>query len=188
VAEHTLGSDAPHYAWDNWLAPKLTIDPGDVVTVHARDAGDGYITTETTLEDLDRPREFKGHALTGPIAVRGAEPGDTLMIDVLALQPGTFGYTSLMPGRGLLPDDFSNRYLQKWDLTHDPAPFRPGIAIPLEPFFGVMGTALAEPGEHSTLPPRANGGNADVKQLTAGSTVAPNWVISALLPDAIFVA
>ncbi len=181
MAEHTLGSDAPHYAWDNTLAPRLTVDPGDVVTVHSRDAGDGYITPETTLEDLDRPREFKGHALTGPIAVRGAEPGDTLVIDVLALKPGTFGYTSFMPGRGLLPDDVGSRYLQKWDLTRDPAPFRPGIAIPLEPFLGVMGTALAEPGEHSTLPPRANGGNADVKHLTAGSTVyLPVFVEGAL--------
>jgi acetamidase/formamidase len=171
VAEHTLGSDAPHYSWDNSLAPKLTIDPGDTVTIHSRDAGDGWMTPATTMEDMEQPREFKGHALTGPIAIRGAEPGDTLAIDVLALKPGDFGYTSFMPGRGLLPDDFTGRYLQKWDLTRDPTPFRPGIAIPLEPFLGVMGTALDEAGEHSTGPPRRNGGNADVKQLVAGSTV-----------------
>lgn len=181
MAKHTLGSDDPHYSWDNSLAPKLTIAPGDTVTIHSRDAGDGWITPETTMEDLQRPREFKGHALTGPIAIEGAEPGDTLVIDVLALQPGPFGYTSFMPGRGLLPDDFSGRYLQKWDLTRDPTPFRPGIAIPLEPFLGVMGTALAEAGSHSTSPPRANGGNADVKQLVVGSTVyLPVFVEGAL--------
>ncbi|MCA9848857.1 MAG: acetamidase/formamidase family protein, partial [Dehalococcoidia bacterium] len=94
MAEHTLGSEDPHYSWDNSLAPKLTIDPGDTVTIHSRDAGDGWITPDTTLDDLKKPREFKGHALTGPIAIRGAEPGDTLAIDVLALQPGPFGYTS----------------------------------------------------------------------------------------------
>ncbi|MDA0270274.1 MAG: acetamidase/formamidase family protein [Chloroflexi bacterium] len=181
MAHHELGSGIRHYAWDNALKPLLTIDPGDTVRVHSMDAGDGFIQPDTRLEDLGK-RVFKGHALTGPIAVRGAEPGDTLQIDVVALQPGPFGYTSFGPGRGLLPDDFDGPFLQKWDLTQDPTPFRPGIAIPQEPFLGVMGVALAEPGQHNTSPPRRNGGNADVKQLTAGSTV----YLPVLVPGALF--
>jgi acetamidase/formamidase len=170
MAEHHLGSDAPHYSWDNSLAPKLTIESGDTVTIHSRDAGDGFISWDTEVEDLGQ-REFKGHALTGPIAIRGAEPGDTLQIEVVSLQPGDLGYTTFAPGRGLLPEDFEGAFLQKWDLTKDPTPFRPGIAIPLEPFLGVMGTARAEDGSFSTGPPTANGGNMDVKQLVEGSTL-----------------
>jgi acetamidase/formamidase len=181
MAEHTLGSEVRHYSWDNSLAPLLTIEPGDTVSIHSMDSGDGFIQPETEISDM-KNRVFKGHALTGPIAIRGARPGDTLQIDVVSLQPGPFGYTTFSPGRGLLPDDFDAPFLQKWDLTQDPTPFRPGIAIPLEPFLGVMGTALAEPGQHSTSPPRRNGGNADVKQLVAGSTV----YLPVLVDDALF--
>jgi acetamidase/formamidase len=70
---------------------------------------------------------------------------------------------------GLLPDDFDQPYYHIWDLSTDPAPFVAGIRVPLEPFLGVMGVAPEEPGSHSTIPPRRNGGNIDTKQLTAGS-------------------
>ena len=55
------------------------------------------------------------------------------------------------------------------------------VAVPIEAFPGVMGTALPEPGGHSTMPPRKNGGNMDIKQLTAGTTLSlPVWVEGAL--------
>ncbi|TMF66767.1 MAG: formamidase, partial [Chloroflexi bacterium] len=62
-------------------------------------------------------------------------------------------------------------YLKLWKLSGQVADFRPGVQIPLAPFLGVMGVALAEPGAHVTAPPRSNGGNMDIKQLTAGSTL-----------------
>jgi len=118
-----------------------------------------------------KPRAVKGHPLTGPIAVRGARPGDALRIEILELVPGDLGYTAFNPGRGLLPDDFPEPYLKMWELDGISAELRPGVRIPLEPFLGVMGVALAEPGEHSTIPPRKSGGNMDIKQLTAGTTL-----------------
>ncbi len=118
-----------------------------------------------------KPRAVKGHPLTGPILVRGAKPGDALQIDILELVPGDLGYTAFNPGRGLLPDDFPEPYLKMWELDGVSAELRAGVRVPLEPFLGVMGVALAEPGEHSTIPPRKSGGNMDIKQLTVGTTL-----------------
>jgi acetamidase/formamidase len=167
---HTLGCDVVHYTWDNATPPKLTIDPGDTVVMTCRDSSDGYFRRGMTSADM-RPRAVKGHPLTGPIAVRGAKPGDALRIDIVDLVPGDLGYTAFNPGRGLLADDFPEPYLKMWELDGISAELRPGIRIPLEPFLGVMGVALAAPGEHSTIPPRKSGGNMDIKQLTAGTTL-----------------
>jgi acetamidase/formamidase len=169
---YTLTRERVHHAWDNSIPPLLTIDSGDTVVFATRDASDGQITPQTSVDDLRTPRPFRGHPLTGPVYVRDAAPGDTLEVEILAVQPGPFGWTRFSPGRGLLPDDFDEPFLQIWDLTRDPTPFRPGIAVPLEPFLGVMGVALAELGAHSTLPPRRNGGNVDTKQLTAGTRLS----------------
>lgn len=166
---YALSRERVHHAWDNAILPLLTINSGDSVVFETRDAADGEITPATTREDLLLPRPFRGHPLTGPVAIRGAEPGDTLEVEVLELRPGPFGWTRFSPGRGLLPDDFDAPFLHIWDLTADPAPFVRGIQVPLEPFLGVMGVALAEPGAHGTMPPRRNGGNIDTKQLTAGA-------------------
>ena len=167
---HTLDSAVVHYSWDNATPPRLTIDPGDTVVMKCRDSSDGRFRRGMTSADM-KPRPAKGHPLTGPIAIRGARPGDALQIDILELIPGDLGYTAFNPGRGLLPDDFAEPYLKMWELDGVSAELRPGVRIPLEPFLGVMGVALAEPGEHSTIPPRKSGGNMDIKQLTAGTTL-----------------
>ena len=170
MATHRLDCEVVHYAWDNATPPKLTIDSGDTVLLKCRDSSDGYFRRGMTTADM-KPRAVKGHPLTGPIAIRDARPGDVLQIDILELTPGDLGYTAFNPGRGLLAEDFPVPYLKMWELDGISAELRPGVRIPLEPFLGVMGVALAEPGEHSTIPPRAFGGNMDIKQLTAGSTL-----------------
>jgi acetamidase/formamidase len=175
-----LDCDVVHYAWDNATPPRLVIDPGDTVVMNCRDSSDGHFRRGMTSADM-RPRTVKGHPLTGPVAIRGARPGDTLQVDILELVPGDLGYTAFSPGRGLLPEDFPDPYLKMWELDGVSAELRAGVRVPLEPFLGVMGVALAEPGEHSTIPPRASGGNMDIKQLTAGTTLyLPVFVDGAL--------
>lgn len=169
TTHHRLTRDRVHYAWDNSVPPLLTIDPGETVVFETRESSDGRITRDTSIDNPPTKPRAPGHPLTGPVFVRGAQPGDTLEVEILDLRPGDWGYTAFYPGRGLLPEDFDQPFFQIWDLTRDPAPFRPGISVPLEPFLGVMGVALAEPGAHSTMPPRRNGGNIDTKQLTAGA-------------------
>ena len=167
-ASRVLGSETVHYAWDNAIPPRLEIESGETVRFSCRDAFDGaYRRDSRAVVD----RVFKGHPLTGPVAIRGARPGDVLQVDVLDLVTGDFGVTMFVPDRGLLAGEFRDPYLKVWDLHGDAAELRPGVRVPLAPFLGVMGVALAEPGEHSTIPPRAQGGNMDIKQLTTGSTL-----------------
>ncbi len=115
---------------------------------------------------------FRGHPLTGPVRVRGARPGDVLVVDVHEVVSSLgFGWTAIRPGRGLLPvEDFAHPYLQIWDVSDGKhARTGRGLAVPIEAFPGVMGVALETPGEHSTMPPRHNGGNMDIKQLASGT-------------------
>jgi acetamidase/formamidase len=179
---HTLDCDVIHQVWDNSIPPRLEIDPGDTVIFNCRDAGNGFFQWGMTAADV-MGRYSKGHPLTGPVRVRGAKPGDVLQIDILDLVPGDIGFTSFRPDRGLLAGEFDEPYLKLWDLTNKSrAIFKPGIVVPLEPFLGVMGVALDEPGEFNTAPPRKNGGNMDIKQLTVGTTLyMPVWVDGANL-------
>jgi acetamidase/formamidase len=179
---HHLDASVRHYAWDNSILPRLEIDAGDTVVFECRDSVDGLFTWDSTVDDMVKGKTLKGHPLTGPVRVRGAKPGDVLQVEILDLVPGEMGYTSFVPGRGLLPDDFPDLYLHIWDLRNGQyGELRPGVRVPFEPFLGIMGTALDEAGEHGTGPPRKNGGNVDVKQLTRGTTLyLPVWVDGAL--------
>ena len=179
---HHLSSETVHYAWDNSLPPRLEIEPGDTVVFRTRDSSDGRMKPPAGIEVFAAPRSRPGHPLTGPVRVRGAEPGDTLEVEVLALETGSWGYTSFRRGAGLLSDEFPGPYLHHWDLTVDPVRYLRGVHIPKEPFLGVMGVALEEPGEFSTMPPRRNAGNIDVRQLTVGARL----YLPVLVPGALF--
>ena len=181
---HELDASQVHYAWDNSVVPRLVIEPGDTVVFQTRDAADGFYSRASTHADVLNRGPFRGHPLTGPVQVKGAEPGDALVVEVLDIKPAAdFGWTAIRPGRGLLPEsEFSKPFLQIWDLsdgTHARMDRR--VAVPIEAFPGVMGTALDEPGAHSTMPPRKNGGNMDIKQLTRDSALyLPVWMPGAL--------
>ena len=174
MAEHHLDADEVHKEWNNALPPRLTIEPGDTVVFDTRDAADRYYSKTSTHADVIGRGPFRGHPLTGPVYVRGAAPGDTLVVEVLEVRPALdWGWTAIRPGRGLLPEsDFAKPYLNIWDLS-DGTHARMGqvVAVPIEAFPGVMGVALDEPGAHSTMPPRRSGGNMDIRQLCGGSTL-----------------
>jgi acetamidase/formamidase len=174
MAEHHLDANEIHREWNNAIPPRLTIDPGDTVVFDTRDAADRYYSKSSTHADVIGRGPFRGHPLTGPVFVRGAAPGDTLVVEVLEVRPAfDWGWTAIRPGRGLLPEaDFAKPYLNIWDLS-DGTHARMGtvVAVPIEAFPGVMGVALDEPGGHSTMPPRRSGGNMDIRQLCAGSTL-----------------
>ncbi|MFB6220525.1 MAG: acetamidase/formamidase family protein [Halolamina sp.] len=172
-----------HYAWDNAIEPALTVEPGAVVAFDCRDAFDRQLPPDGTVPDLDAV-DAPGHPLTGPVAVEGAEPGDTLRVDLLAFEHEGWGVSIVPPGErggGLLPEEFPDAHVRGWDLdgrteegervarfADDDAP---DVSIPIHPFPGNLGLAPGEDGEHDTMPPRKVGGNMDVKHLTAGSTL-----------------
>ena len=172
--DHTIShEDAVHTAWNNDLDPALTVDSGAVVEFDCHHANGDNLTGETQSADLPDV-EFVGHWLTGPVAVRGARPGDVLTVEFKAISHGDWGYTLIRRGEsegGLLPEDFPEPYLYHWDLDDNVGYFENGIEIPLDPFPGVAGVAPETDGDHSTSPPRDVGGNLDIKHLTAGSTL-----------------
>lgn len=116
-----------------------------------------------------------GHILTGPVAVKGARPGDVLQIDILdiALRQD-WGYNVIRPLSGTLPQDFDETHLTilLLDDARGIAQMPWGLKLPLKPFFGVMGVAPPPAwGRVSTIEPRAHGGNLDNKELVAGTTL-----------------
>jgi formamidase len=139
-------ADAPetgHNRWHPDLPPALEVEPGDEIVIDCRDGLDGQITPATLDADLATLDFNRGHPLTGPIAVRGAEPGDVLKVEILAIDTDTFGSTAIIPGFGLLGDLFEEPYLVTWGLHDGTATSgrMEGIRIPADPFVGVIGVA-----------------------------------------------
>ena len=172
--DHRLSHEtALHTSWDNDRDPALTVEPGETVAMACLDANGPRLTPKTQSGDLP-DSEFVGHHLTGPIRVAGAEPGDVLAVDILDVETDDWGYTVIRSGDrgvGLLPERFPDPFVYHWQLADGVGLFEHGIEVPLAPFPGVVGVAPAAPGEHGTGPPRAVGGNLDIKHLTAGATV-----------------
>jgi len=165
-------TDAYHFRFDNSLAPALSVRPGDVVVVNTLEAYGGKITPESTAKDLAALPWDAVHCLTGPIHVAGAEPGDVLQVDIMDIEHDDWAWTGVFPGIGVLSDEFGEFHLQQWRVGSDErVELRPGVRIPVEPFCGVMGVALVDPGEHLTMPPRRVGGNIDTRHLIKGTTL-----------------
>jgi acetamidase/formamidase len=171
MAEHHLSAEPIHSRWNNQLPPRLKIAPGDTVHFECLDASGGQVTPASTVEDflaIDRDRI---HALTGPVAIAGAEPGDVLEVQVLDVRHKGWGWTSTIAGLGFLDERFTEPSLFHWTLDGDLSRSLAPAIVPLRPFCGVMGVAPAEPGEFKTRPPGAFGGNMDVRDLTRGATL-----------------
>lgn len=164
-----------HTTWDAAHDPVLSVQSGDVVEFDCRDATNGRLDADSTVEDVVALADAgTGHPLTGPVAVEGAQPGDVLAVDLLGFEHEGIGFSYFYPGEegwGLLPEEFADPGLHVWNLDGDVGRFVDGIEVPLDPFSGNLGVAPAEDGSHSTTPPRRVGGNLDVKHLTAGSTL-----------------
>jgi acetamidase/formamidase len=135
------------------------------------DASGGQVKPGATIEDFLAIDRNKIHALTGPIRIDGAEPGDVLEIQVLQVEHRGWGWTSVTPGLGFLKDRFREPYLFHWALDPEISRSLGSAIVPLRPFCGVMGVAPAEDGEFRTRPPGPFGGNMDVRELCTGATL-----------------
>lgn len=171
-----------HGQFSRELEPVLTIASGDTVEYRTLDAGWGLEAPhlDGTPRRKFEPREPEGrdggHAMCGPIAIAGAEPGMTLAVRIETIVPGRWGSTfaggwqhPVNERLGLMKQEFA----MIWELNPEQWVGRNqfGHTLTLRPFMGVMGMPPAEPGLHSTIPPRITGGNLDCKELVAGSTL-----------------
>jgi acetamidase/formamidase len=171
MKEHTLSAEPTHSVWNRDLKPRLVIAPGDVVHMECVDSSGGQVRPESTVEDFLAIDRTRIHALTGPIGVEGAEPGDVLQVDVLEVAHKGWAWSSVISGLGFLDERFTEPYLFHWKLEGDATRSLAPAVMPLRPFCGVMGVAPAEPGEFRTRPPGVFGGNMDVRELSAGAAL-----------------
>ncbi len=169
MATYHLDDTQPHAFWDNSHPPRLKVAPGDTVVFETLEASAGQITPQSAHDAVANLNFDPIHPLTGPVYVEGAAPGDALVVEIVSLQHKGWGWNAVIPGFGLLADDFTAPYLHHYKLGPTHCEFTSDILIPYEPFCGVMGVAPREPGRLNTIPPRENGGNLDIRHLTPGT-------------------
>ncbi|MEE8456040.1 MAG: acetamidase/formamidase family protein [Limibaculum sp.] len=168
----TIHSEHHHFGWDNANAPVLRLAPGDTVEFETVDASGGQLSPASTVADVAKLDFGKVNPVTGPVHIDGAEPGDVLKVTIESFVPSGWGWTALIPGFGLLTDQFPDPALNIWKYDAVglvPAAYGPGGRVPLKPFCGTIGLAPAEAGTHSIVPPRRVGGNMDIRDLAAGT-------------------
>jgi acetamidase/formamidase len=169
---HYFPLDEVHFTWDVENEPVLTVASGDTVVMQTRDVSDNQITPQSTAEAIASLGWDRVYPLAGPIAVEGAQPGHTLAVEIIDLHPQGWGWTAILPGFGLLPDDFPDAYLKIFDLTAGEVTYlRDDIAIPIAPFLGTMGVCPAGASQQAVMPPGSFGGNMDTRQLVRGTTL-----------------
>ncbi len=194
---HLLRSSVETCAWgyfDASLPAAVEIASGDTVRIETLSGGPEVMPPDTTgfyvppeIHDIHArsDRSVPGHILTGPVAVRGAEPGDVLEVSIEDVKlRQDWGWNVIRPLGGTLPDDFPKSHFTPIPLDRDTltATLPWGLKLPLNPFFGVMGVAPPPDwGRISTIQPRAHGGNIDNKELVAGTTLfLPVFVAGAM--------
>jgi len=169
MGEHYLSAEPTHSLWNRALPPRTHVDSGDTVHLECVDSSGAQVRPSMTLPEylsIDRSRI---HALTGPIFVNGAEPGDVLQVDILEVAHKGWGWSSVVSGLGFLKERFAEPYLFQWKLEGPVSRSLSPAIVPLRPFCGVVGVARAEDGEFRTRPPGPFGGNMDVRELCAGA-------------------
>jgi acetamidase/formamidase len=182
VHEHAIERGKVHYKWDNSVPPAIEIESGAVVHYETQEVTDGQITPDSPASALTSLDFNRLYPLAGPVYVKGAEPGDILEVEMLQLDPLEWGWTGMIPGLGLLAEDFPEPYIRHFDLRNGKyAELRQDIRIPLQPFCGTMGVATDEPGPHDVLPPTKGAGNIDTRHLNVGAKLyLPVYVEGAL--------
>lgn len=159
----------------------LTVQPGDVVVLSTWGHWGNQVTPRTKMSDFPRLRQsFPGalgpHSITGPIHIRGARPGDALVVDILELVPAAHGFNLVVPqpnGRGVLRDRFARGKIRHFalDTSSMTTKLNDSVTVPLKPFLGIMGVAPAEDGPRSSVEPGSFGGNMDLSELVVGTTL-----------------
>ena len=196
-----------HNRWHPDIPPAVEAEEGEEVVLQTRNALDGGVTPTSTAADLANVDLNLVHPLTGPVYVQGASPGDLLEVNILEIEPASWGFTTIIPGFGFLRDVFLEPHVVHWNIAdgYAESPDLPGVRIPGASFMGTIGVApsralrqemllredellrrggavlgpepngavpSSEPVASEglrTIPPRENGGNLDIKQLTAGT-------------------
>ena len=181
---HDVPRDAYSYVWDHAIPPAVEVAAGDEVRLGLRDASDEQIHEDSDASAIAKLDFEHVNPVSGPIFVKDARPGDVLAVEILEFSAPSWGWTGIIPGFGLLADEFPDPWLRisRIDAEARRVRFGDGISLPLAPFTGTIGVAPAEAGQHPVLPPTRSGGNIDTRHLVPGTTLLlPVRVDGALL-------
>ena len=128
------------------IKPVARAKPGDLIVVHTRDALDAKLNINSKNKDVTAIDTNLIHPMTGPIYIEGAKRGDVLAIKLIDINPNEYGYTTLIPGFGFLPDMFPDPYVANWKLNRYEAVSAqlPGVRIPMNGFMGSVGVMPGE--------------------------------------------
>jgi acetamidase/formamidase len=174
--------------FNNAQSPVLTISSGDTVVMETMMHAHNQVVPGRTIEEITKIRMDYGktfHTLTGPIYVNGAEAGDILKVTINKIVPRAYAADIILPGLlGQFPKQFpigQVKYVYL-DTDRQVAEWVPGVNLPLQPFPGVIAVARKEPGEYGSAPPGNFGGNLDLRDMVAGTSIyLPVFVPGALL-------
>src|SRR5258708_12234098 len=169
--KHTIHRNHQHLSWDNSRPGAITIAPGDTVEFKDIDGAGGPLSPTSTAEAIRTLDCSIINRIAGLGYVDGAPRGDAMKVTLLSFDPSGWAWTAIVPGFGLLADEFKQPALNIWSYDKNfasPAVYGPGARVPLKPFCGTIGVAPAAPRAHSTLPPHHAGGNMDIRRPTLG--------------------
>jgi acetamidase/formamidase len=155
--------------WDNTIDPACEVSSGDSIELAVPDASYGQIAEESGAADLGTIDFSLMNPLAGPVFVRGACRGDTLEVEILGVETESWGWTGIVPGFGLLAEDFPRPWLRISEIEQGVVRFRDDVEVSCRPFPGTIGVTPDRPGPHSVIPPSEFGGNLDVRYLTVGT-------------------
>ena len=166
---HTIHNH--HLGWNPTQSPAVHAAPGDIIELQLQDASGNTFKRSDGAEIIQTLLPENANPLTGPIFVEGAKPGDTLVVEILDFGHADWGWTAIIPGFGLLTEDFNDAFMHISEYTSDFVNFADGIRLPTRPFAGTIG-CCPSPHEHlPAIPPHHCGGNMDFAGLVAGSSL-----------------
>jgi formamidase len=141
-----IGADNTHNRWHPDIPAVARVQPGELIKLETRDGLADQLVRSSGHADVARVDLGLGHPLTGPLWIEGAEPGDLLEVELVDYETADFGVTAVIPGFGFLADQFADPYLVKWEIEEGKARSAelPGVAVPGDPFAGVVGVAPSE--------------------------------------------
>ena len=173
-ANHTIHSLKHHFGWDNSNVPIINVISGETIEIDTVDSSGSQLSLNSSIEDVRNLDFSKVNPVTGPIFIEDACEGDVVEIEFIDFVTSGWGWTAIIPGFGLLADEFKTPDLNLWKYEKNnpiESVYSTYGKIPLKPFVGTIGLALKESGNHSVVPPRDCGGNLDIKELSKGSKV-----------------
>lgn len=160
-----------HFSWKPHREPIDRVSDGETFVVRIPDSSTMQVRESWNTKDMDHLDTKKFDGAVGPIFIEGARKGDVLEVEIMNIETGSWGWTSIQPDFGFIKKRFQNR-LVIWKIdggfARSNSDFLKGVRIVTKPFLGVIGVA-PEDGEYGMIPPQYFGGNMDNHLLVKGA-------------------